>query len=283
VSKARAAWRRLLFGLQTLSGLKRRGFFIPYRYAETLPAAGTVAPYAALEERFRAAEPEICAWLERLGGYAAELTAIGEKDAPPRPRWDQSWFPRLDGAMAYCMLREARPARVMEVGSGHSTRFLARARADGGLSCEITAIDPAPRADIASLDIKLLRMTLREAGLAPFEGLAAGDLLLVDSSHILMPGSDVDDLLGRILPSLPAGVIVAFHDIFLPDDYPREWAWRGYNEQQGLMGLLVEGWDLLFSSRYAVTRLAARVAASPAAGLPLPEGAYESGLWLRRR
>jgi predicted O-methyltransferase YrrM len=283
VSKGRAARRRLSFGLQTLSGLRRRGFFIPYRYAETLPEAGEVAPYSALEERFRAAEPEMVAWLERLAGYGGGLAAIGEADPPPAPRWGQSWFPRLDAAMAYTMLRETRPARVVEVGSGHSTRFLARACADGGLDCAITAIDPAPRADIAALDLRLLRVTLQEAGEAPFEELAPGDILLVDSSHILMPGSDVDFLLGRILPRLPAGVLVAFHDIFLPDDYPEAWAWRGYNEQQGLMGLLTDGWDILFSSRYAVTRLMEEVAASPAAALPLPEGAWESSLWLRRR
>jgi hypothetical protein len=283
VSKARAAWRRLSFGLQTLSGLRRRGFFIPYRYAETLPEPGKVASYAALEERFRAAEPAFLSWLETLGRYAGELESIGEDDAPPQPRWGQSWFPRLDAAMAYAILREVRPARVVEVGSGHSTRFLARARADGGLSCEITAIDPAPRADIAALDLQVLRRTLQEVGESPFDALAAGDMLLVDSSHVLMPGSDVDFLLGRVLPRLPAGVTVAFHDIFLPDDYPPEWTWRGYNEQQGLMGLLTGGWDLLFSSHYAVTRMAGQVAASAAGRLPLPEEAFESGLWLRRR
>jgi hypothetical protein len=283
VSKARAARRRLSFGLQTLSGLRRRGFFIPYRYAETLPEPGKVASYAALEERFRAAEPAFLSWLETLGRYAGELESIGEDDAPPQPRWGQSWFPRLDAAMAYAILREVRPARVVEVGSGHSTRFLARARADGGLSCEITAIDPAPRADIAALDLQVLRRTLQEVGESPFDALDAGDMLLVDSSHVLMPGSDVDFLLGRVLPRLPAGVTVAFHDIFLPDDYPPEWTWRGYNEQQGLMGLLTGGWDLLFSSHYAVTRMAGQVAASAAGRLPLPEEAFESGLWLRRR
>ena len=282
MSRGRAAWRRLLFGLQTLSGLKQRGFFIPYRYAESLPAAGEVAAYAALESRFEDARADIAGTLSLVDRYADALLAIERAAPPPQPRWDQSWFPRLDAAIAYCMLREEKPRKVVEVGSGHSTRFLVRARADGGLSTSITAIDPAPRADIASLPVTLERMTLQEAGLAPFEGLEAGDFLLVDSSHILMPGSDVDFLLGRVLPVLPRGVHVAFHDIFLPDDYPAGWAWRGYNEQQGLMGCLMAGWDLRFSSHYAVTRMAGDVQASAAAHLFKPDGAPESALWMRR-
>ncbi len=58
------------------------------------------------------------------------------------------------------------------------------------------------------------------AGLGAFEKLAEGDILFIDSSHILMPGTDVDMLLNHVLPALPRGVLVHVHDIFLPDDYP---------------------------------------------------------------
>jgi hypothetical protein len=98
-----------------------------------------------------------------------------------------------------------------------------------------------------------------------------------------MPGSDVDFLLNRILPRLPAGALVHVHDIFLPDAYPEEWAWRGYNEQLGVAALLAGGaWRILFASRYAATRLAADVAASAIARLPAVPGAYDSSLWLER-
>src|SRR5262245_31183128 len=83
--------------------------------------------------------------LSLIEGHARELEAIGP-DAPPAPRWNQDWFPRLDAAAAYAMVRALRPKRIVEVGSGHSTRFLARAVADGGLDTRITAIDPEPRA-----------------------------------------------------------------------------------------------------------------------------------------
>jgi len=274
-----AASRRLAFGLATLLG-RPRGFFIPYRYA-----AG-VAPlecYPAVETLFDRSRPVFARWLDRLEGHAVALGGIAAADAPPAPRWQQDWFPRLDAAMTYAMIRETGPARVLEVGSGHSTRFVARAVADGGLATQVTAIDPAPRADLAGLPVTLLRRTLQEAGLAPFEAIAAGDVVMIDSSHVLMPGSDVDWLINRILPALPAGVRVHIHDIFLPDGYPAGWAWRGYAEQQAVAAMLGGGgWQPLFAARYAATRMADAVAATVVGRLPLLPGAWESGLWLEK-
>ena len=280
MSGARGARRRLLFGLQTLLGVKRRGFFIPYRYADTLPPPGAIRPYGALELRFAEREASFRAFIGAMSDHAAALLAIGEQDAPPEPRWGQAWFPGLDAAAAYVMLRERKPRRVVEVGSGHSTRFLARARGDAGLETAITAIDPAPRADIESLPLTLIRRTVQDAGLEPFQALGPGDFLMIDSSHILMPGSDLDFLFGRVLPILDPGVILSFHDIFLPDDYPADWAWRGYNEQQGVMGLLTGGYEPLFSSHYVRTRMADTLEGTPLTNLPRPTGAPESGLWL---
>ncbi len=278
------AWRRrLALGLPTLLGTARRGFFLPHRYAGRWPARVRDTAYPELAERFRAAEPAFLALLEAMERHAGALLAIGA-EPPPAPRWRQSWFPRLDAAAAYALLRERRPARLVEVGSGHSTRFFRRAAQDGGFDLALTAIDPAPRADVAALPITLHRRLLQETGPAPFEGLAAGDAVSIDSSHLLVPGSDVDLFFGRVLPRLPVGCLLQVHDIFLPDDYPESWDWRGYNEQQVLPPLLESGdWALLWSSRWAATRLAERVAAGVAGHLPLPEGAFETSLWLERR
>ena len=212
------------------------------------------------------------------------LQAIGP-DNPPEPRWNQDWFPRLDAAAAYGMVRHHAPGRIVEVGSGHSTRFLARAVRDGAMTCEITSIDPAPRASIAGLPIRTIASTVQDAGDAPFAALGSGDVLFIDSSHVLMPGSDVDFLLSRILPALPAGVLVHFHDIFLPEDYPESWTWRGYNEQAAVAAIMAGGdtYEVLFASRYAATQMADRLAQTVLAGLPLIDGAFENSLWLRKR
>ena len=274
--------RRLRFGLLTLFNLAQRGFFIPYRYAESLPPAGERPPYAAIERFLDRYRPVFADFLTVLSRYAPEFERIGTAP-PPQPRWRQSWFPRLDAATAYSLVRECAPKRIIEVGSGHSTRFIARAVADGGLETQITAIDPAPRADLGSLPVNLVRKTIHEAGTGLFNELEAGDFLMIDSSHILMPGSDVDLLFGQILPALPAGVLVQIHDIFLPDDYPAQWDWRGYNEQLGVLPLLGSGgWEPVFACHFAVSRMADEVAASAAGRLEKPDEAIESAFWLRK-
>ncbi len=140
---------------------------------------------------------------------------------------------------------------------------------------------PAPR--LAGLDIDWRREVLGAGHLPLFAELEAGDIAFFDSSHLLWPGTDVDLILNRILPVLAPGVLVHIHDVFLPDPYPADWAWRGYTEQLGLAGYLTSpGWRILWASHYAVTRM--RAAERPAiAALPMPEGARELSLWLERR
>jgi predicted O-methyltransferase YrrM len=269
--------RRLAMGLRTLLGGKAEGFFIPYRYA------ATVRPfdYPALEARFAAARDAFIELLAAIDVLEPELRRM--TGPPPQPRFDQGWFPRLDAAATYALVRGLRPKRILEVGSGHSTRFLARAIADGGLATTLTCIDPAPRAALDGLPVRRLAHLLEEVPEAEFANLAAGDVLFVDSSHVLMPGSDVDRLLNRILPDLAPGVLVHFHDIFLPDPYPTGWAWRGYNEQQAVAALLQGGWEIRFASHFVATRLAGRLASGVVAELPLLADAPESSLWLLKR
>ena len=271
--------RYLWMGLATVSGLARRGYFIPYRYAAG--AGGPIAAYRPVEALFAASETQFQDVLDSMDRYADALAALGGD--PPAPRWSQSWFARLDGAAAYVLVRDRRPSRIVEVGSGHSTRFLARAAADGGLDVAITAIDPAPRADLTGLAVDFIRNTVQAAGLEPFVGLQPGDVLFIDSSHIAMPGTDVDFLFSRVLPALPAGVLVHIHDICLPDDYPPAWHWRGYNEQQLAAALLAGGgFRPLFASHYVAGRMSDKVAESAAGRLPLLAGTPETSLWLEK-
>jgi predicted O-methyltransferase YrrM len=215
----------------------------------------------------------VLGWVEDL---APDLARIG-RDAPPAPRWDQDWFPRLDAAAAYAIVRMTRPRRIVEVGSGHSTRFLARAAADGALDTEITSIDPQPRAPIPAV-VHWVQKPVQACPLALFESLAPNDILFIDSSHQVKPGSDVQFLLDEALPRLASGVRVHFHDIFLPDDYPPQWAWRRYNEQQALAGLLADSYELDFSSHQTPRPLSGVLAR-----LALVPGAHESSVWLMKR
>jgi hypothetical protein len=273
--------RRWRMGLATLAGRRPQGFFIPYRYAAG--AAATPPPYGPVAARLEAAEPAFRTVLARIDAYAPALAAIGEHAGPPAPRWGQGWFPRLDAAAAYAIVRDRRPARIVEVGSGHSTRFLARAAADGGLATAITAIDPVPRADLARLPVCHVAAPVQHADPAPFAALGPGDVLFIDSSHVAMPGTDVDLLLNGVLPALPAGVLVHVHDVFLPDGYPAAWRWRGYNEQLLVAALVAGGgYAPLFASRYVASRLPDAVGGTVLPRLPLWPGVPETSLWLEK-
>ena len=233
---------------------------------------------------FAAAEPAIREQLACIERYAPALESLGT-EPPPAPRWTQDWFPRLDAAAAYTMVGRFRPRRIVEVGSGHSTRFLARAASDGATGTTITAIDPAPRATLQGLAIELLPMRVQDAEDKVFAPLAAGDFLMIDSSHIMACGSDVELLVHRVLPALPAGVHVHFHDIFLPDDYPRAWAWRRYSEQVAVAALLMDrepGYAIEFASAWLVSRRGSLLTTGLPGRLPLVPGAIESSLWLRK-
>ncbi len=254
------------------------GFFLPYRHApEVVPC-----DYPAVADLFVAREEAFRARVAELATFAAAFAAFG--GPPPAPRFAQEWFPRLDGAMAYLFVRRRRPRRIVEIGSGHSTRFMARALRDGGIDGRLLCIDPAPRAPLDGLPVEHLCRRLEEVEEELFATLAPGDLLFVDSSHIAVPGTDVDRILNRILPRLRPGVLVHFHDIFLPDPYPEAWAWRGYNEQLLVAGwLLAGGLEPLFSSHWVASRHPRWIVEGPLAGIALPPQVPESSLWTERR
>jgi predicted O-methyltransferase YrrM len=273
----RARWRRLRFGLSTVLCLKPRGFFVPYRYADSVEEQD----YPALRPYFEEAEPRMVGVLAEIEAHGGNLRRILNGEGPAR--FDQDWFPRLDAAAAYAIVRRERPTRVVEIGSGHSTRFMARAVADGTLATRITCIDPAPRASLARLRVEHLPALLRGADPALFRGLGPADILFIDSSHIAMPGTDVDRLFLDVLPRLASGVLVHVHDITLPDAYPPEWAWRGYNEQLLVGALLQGGYELLFASHYAKTAFPSSFTRGILAELPLSRGAHETSVWLRKR
>ena len=273
-------WRRVRLGVPTVMGLKRLGHFLPDRNARSVvyPMA-----YPAVERCFDAAAPRFAEVLAAASRYADALSAIGG-DPPPAPRWNQGWFPTLDAAVAYMLVRMRRPANIIEIGSGHSTRFLARAVSDGGFVTHHVAIDPRPRARLGGLSLTHHAATVQTVDLAVFDDLGPGDVLFIDSSHFCVAGSDVDLLINRVVPQLPAGVLIHIHDIYLPDDYPTHWRWRNYNEQSLMVPMLIGGGYVpLFASHYVATRMAEAVAKSIIGVLPTDDRAAPGSLWLEKR
>ncbi len=138
-------------------------------------------------------------------------------------------------------MRMFEPRRVVEVGSGNSTRIMRQAVMDGGLDTEIVAIDPQPRIEIEAVVDRFVRAraeTLEDY--AEFDALEPNDILFIDSSHEARVGNDVARLFLCVLPRLKPGVVIHVHDIFLPFEYPLEVTTqpRVWTEQYVLQSIL---------------------------------------------
>jgi hypothetical protein len=190
-----------------------------------------------------APHPELWTWFDRqrdscqstldlIARSRPQLEAISaDPTSPSEPYWNNQWFSALDGMALYALVANRKPAHVIEVGSGNSTKFAARAIRDHGLSTRLTSIDPSPRAEIDALCQRVVRQPLERVDSTLFAELVRGDILVVDNSHRAFTNSDVTTFFLEILPRVPAGVLVHVHDIFLPWDYPTEWSSRYYSEQ----------------------------------------------------
>ncbi len=172
--------------------------------------------------------------------YRDELLAIPTRQiGDTEPCWVNSWFPALDTAVLYSLIRSRAPSRYIEVGSGFSTRVASRAIRDGKLSTQLISIDPQPRAFVDELCDMVVRKPLEEVPDSFWESLKPGDLVFVDNSHRVLMHSDVTVFFLEILPNLPAGVVVGLHDILLPADYFASWGEYMFSEQYLLAAYLL--------------------------------------------
>ena len=96
---------------------------------------------------------------------------------------------------------------------------------------------------------------VQDVSLERFLELAAGDVLFVDSSHVVNLGGDVTHLLLEVIPRIAAGVVVHMHDVFLPRQYPEEWFTQGrwfWNEQYCLQAFLAfnQEFEVMLANAY---------------------------------
>lgn len=200
--------------------------------------------------------------------------------------WNNRYLSPVDAATLMAIVAAHRPARVVEVGSGHSTRFFDAARRFQGATTHLTSIDPAPRAEVRGIADTVVEQRVEALGAEPFAALRSGDVLFIDGSHRVLTDSDTVALFLEVLPSLPPGVLVHVHDVFLPRDYPSAWRSRFYSEQYLVAALL---WGV----RDRVEILAANAHLADVArseldawwtsvdGPPRPSDVFDCSLWFR--
>jgi len=203
--------------------------------------------------------------------------------------YDNGYFTFFDGQMYFAMIGHFKPRRIIEIGSGFSSALVLDACDYFELQIRLTCIEPEAqrlRGVLRDNDyraIELIEQKVQDVGRGQFSSLQAGDILFIDSSHLLKTGSDVCFELFEILPILRPGVIVHFHDVSCAFEYPRNWVlddWRGWNETYAVHAFLMynSAFKVLFFNDYFGHKYGAdsRVGSVPAI--------FKSGgsLWLRR-
>jgi len=135
-------------------------------------------------------------------------------------------FGYVEAQALHAVVRHFKPATIVEVGAGVSTYCMVEAvrrnQSESGRACNLVSIEPYPSSWLRQAPVKLVARPVQEVPLETFEALGPNDLLFIDSSHAVKTGSDTNFLVLEVLPRLKPGVVVHFHDIYLPYDYPRD-------------------------------------------------------------
>ncbi len=261
--------------------LLKYGYYVPYPYARDLATPQHLYPLKNIAEILDKNADNFKEIILKAEQYNNIFESFykGTKTDPLAPRFNQDWFCGIDGAVAYSIVRDVKPRTIIEIGSGFSTRFLARAVKDGRLDTKIYGINPKILYAADKLCDTFYNCTLDKAPAELFDTLRAGDILFIDASHLFMPGTDLELLFLDIFPKLPQGVYIHLHDIFLPYNYPNDpdWNWWAFNEQQLLAVLLSGGaYKPVFASAYARARHPQMLAKLFA---PLHPRGLESSFW----
>ena len=264
-----------------------RHFYSPVADPET--AARTDFEYAHYPlENLIFNEGEALQFLERISGFSEELMHQFPqvKALDPGFYWDNPFLGGLDAAALYTAVRSTQPQQVVEVGSGFSSHVSLRALEANGKGT-LTCIEPYPTAKLLEISgrIRILECPVQKASSEIFKSLGSGDILFIDSSHVSCLGSDVNFEILEILPRLAKGVIVHFHDIFLPFEYPQDWVtnrrWQ-WNEQYLLYAFLRmnDSYEIWMPNNYMIQSHPAVVLAA----LPFlnEQSIPGSSMWMRK-
>lgn len=193
--------------------------------------------------------------------FARELQGIARGAADDLEfRFGNGAFESGDAEFWYQLVRLIKPRRLFEIGSGHSTLMALRAlrrnlAEDPTYRCKHVCIEPYEMPWLERAGVVVVRRKVEELDPVFFSELESGDILFIDSSHVIRPHGDVLFEYLEVLPTLREGVVVHVHDIFSPRNYPRAWIEgevRLWNEQYLLEAFLSHNrnWHVIGALNY---------------------------------
>lgn len=148
--------------------------------------------------------------------FKEEFDAFAQHPKPDDYGFDNGMFSYVSAAMYYCLIRQRRPATVLEVGCGHSTYVARNAVRKNGVG-KVVAIDPQPRHELEGANgISFIQKPVEKTPMEVFLSLKDGDIFFFDTWHTLNFANDVRYFFVDVLPRLAKGVLVHVHDVHMP-------------------------------------------------------------------
>ncbi len=198
--------------------------------------------------------------LERLD-FSQELANIPTKKTGDLHFYlNNGGFGSGDAEYWYQLIRLKKPKRIFEVGSGNSTlmainAILKNKEENPNYKCKHVCIEPYEMPWLEKTGVSVVRKKVEDVGVSFFSEVGDGDILFIDSSHIIRPAGDVLFVYLQVLPTLNKGVIVHVHDIFSPRNYLDVWLRdeiKFWNEQYLLEAFLSHNadWKIIGSLNY---------------------------------
>jgi len=160
--------------------------------------------------------------------YSNELKALNLEEKSPNYNFNiqNKFFEYGDAEIYYQFIRQLKPKNILEIGSGYSTLIALEAikknKDIDQINTEITCVEPYENKWLDDLNIKILRKKIENIEESYYLNLKSGDILFIDTSHIIRPQGDVLKIFLEVLPILNKGVMIHVHDIFTPKDYPEQ-------------------------------------------------------------
>jgi predicted O-methyltransferase YrrM len=198
----------------------------------------------------------------------------------------------IDAMVLYAMIRHLSPKRIIEIGSGVSTVYEAKAIGANNIAgrgpCALTCVEPYPSKLLFTIPevSGIVQKKVQELPIEFFRQLETNDILFIDSSHSVKIGSDVNFLYLHVLPNLRSGVLIHIHDIYFPYLTPPDeclfnqlWFWQ----ETVLLKALLSGnssFEIIYCSSYLHNK-------DPRTLLDTfnaydPQTHYPVSIWLRR-
>jgi predicted O-methyltransferase YrrM len=190
---------------------------------------------------------EQLSYLDEFKAYYSDIPFKETKLPNLRYYYNNYWYTYSDAIILYSMIRKLKPQRIIEIGSGYSSCIMLDVNEIFFQNkIQITFIEPEPSRLISLTkkdDLKkhrLVQQEIQNIDKNLLDSLTRGDILFIDSSHISKAGSDVNDVIFEVLPSLNKDVYIHFHDVMYPFEYPKQWVYEGrfFNEAYLLRAFL---------------------------------------------